>query len=442
MKNWKNLPITIATLGALFSSTGFASGSTEEGYFVFDSQHRYLNHFNNGELSIDHMNSEGYEVYGPRGLGNYLDQIQVRFEVLEENEKDLAGFGYPEPEEVFSRLRILANENADIVKAFSIGISSTGRELFVLKISDNVEVDEKEPEFKYIGNMHGNEIVGRDMLVLFAEDLIKRYRAGEQQVVEVINNTELYIMPTMNPDGSSIKRRGNDHWKDLNRNFPDFTTSDNTNTSEGREPETEAVMKWQASRQFSLSANFHGGSKVVNYPWDTTADPAPLTEMIKEISLLYASTVPGFYDNTRFSQGVTNGYQWYHLDGGMQDWSYFWHNDLQVTIELSNVKWPNYSEIPQYYQDNSEALLAYLSKIHQGAGFYLSQSQKSGRVQILKETKEEVGSFGFERGEFYKVLPEGMYTFKVDLEDGTHFEFTRAVSDQQSFPLVPNYEKL
>lgn len=426
----------------LFSQVAFSHGLTQEGYFVFDKEQKYLRYFSEQLLTVDHPSEEGYEVYGPKGLGEFLTDLGVSFEHLEEDANEKVAADYPNPEEIYEKLKGLVQKNSDILQWFSIGKSRQNKELFVVKISDNVHIDEKEPEFKYIGNMHGNEIVGRDMLVLFIEDLVKRYRAGEPGVVSAVNNTEIFVMPTMNPDGSSARRRGNDRWQDLNRNFPDFTTADNQNTPAGREPETVAVMNWQGLRNFSLSANFHGGSKVVNYPWDTQADPAPLTDLIKDLSLLYASTVPGFYDNPRFAQGITNGYRWYHVDGGMQDWSYFWHNDLQVTIELSNNKWPDYSEIPNYYNDNKEALLSFLLKIHQGAGFYLKNAQSKGRVVIVDSDQKEIGSFGYEKGEFYKVLPAGTYRFKVDSESGEHFEFSRVVSDHIVEPLEPNYEVL
>lgn len=431
-------PLCLLILCLFFTGLSFAHSTVEVGFFVHDPDQKYLKSFSDQSLTIDHPSSVGYELYGPKGLEQYLKDLKLDYVVLDES-LDKSFGDYPQPEEVYSRLKNLVDQNPDILQSFSIGKSSKDRDLFGVKISDNVSLDEKEPEFKYIGNMHGNEIVGRDMLVLFIEDLVDRYRAGELEVVNAINNTEIFILPTMNPDGSALKRRGNDHWKDLNRNFPDFTTSDNVNTTEGREPEAQAVMNWQKSRHFSLSANFHGGSKVVNYPWDTTGEPAPLTDLIRDFSLLYASTVPGFYDNPRFAQGITNGYRWYHVDGGMQDWSYNWYNDLQVTIELSNSKWPSYSEIPNYYQDNKRALLSFLMKVHQGAGFYFKSPQMKGKVHILNSDHKDMGTFVFETGEFYKVLPAGQYTFKVKDQSGGSHEFSAVVSDQLSNSLQPNF---
>ena len=105
--------------------------------------------------------------------------------------------------------------------------------------------------------------------------LTSEYKTNNERIVNLINTTEIYIIPSMNPDGAFKKNRGNGSWVDLNRDFPDFTTRDNENSPHGREMETRSVMEWQKNRNFSLSANFHGGAEVVNYPWDTIADQHP-----------------------------------------------------------------------------------------------------------------------------------------------------------------------
>ena len=233
-------------------------------------------------------------------------------------------------------------------------------------------------------------------------------------------------MPSMNPDGAAAKRRGNARYSDLNRDFPDFTTTDNNNDLKGREPETKAIMQFQAKHKFALSANFHGGSVVVNYPWDTHADDAPLTSLIVDLSKEYASFNEPMRNSSRFQDGIVNGYRWYHVDGGMQDWSYYWYNDLQVTIELSDHKWPNYDDIPQFYEENRESLVQYLNRVHQGAGFNFKDTQDlSGKVEIKKlkflpnDKEMTLGSYPFSGSEFYKVLPIGRYQFTVTLNNGT-----------------------
>jgi len=368
------------------------------------------------EITVDHVKSNSLEVYGPKGLNIWLTQNNFNFIDLSFLSPKSFELKYPSYIQITRKLKLLQRKYPKIISLFSIGKSTKLKNLWVIKISDNVQIDEIEPEFKYIANMHGNEIVGRELMVKLIEDLAAQYSKGNKEIVDLINNTEIFILPSMNPDGAENKRRGNENWADLNRDFPDFSTSDNKNTIEGREPETKAVMNFQASRNFSLSANFHGGAEVVSYPWDTIEGHFTLYNLITNISLKYASKVPGMYNSTEFANGITNGYDWYELNGGMQDWSYEWYNDLQVTIELSNIKWPSPKTISKFYNDNRESLIEYIKNIHQGIGLKFKSSKINGKIEIIQITNKSelmIGTFGFQNGEFYKVLQEGMYRLKI-----------------------------
>jgi hypothetical protein len=405
-------------ISLLISST-YSSNSTEESYFVFHKNEKSVKILIEQNLIVDHVDTEGFEVYGPKGTDKYLHSLNANYKTLDTYKGNITSRfinTYPSPEEIEKELISLQENNKDILRLLSIGKSKEGRKLYVVKISDNVKIDELEPEFKYVANMHGDEIVGREVLVQFIKDLLKRYRSGDQDIIHIVNSTEIFIMPSMNPDGANKKRRGNANNKDLNRDFPDFTTKDNLNELTDRQPETQAMMKWQAKRNFSLSANFHGGAVCVNYPWDTQKEDFPLISFVKELSLDYASNIPEMYNSTRFEDGITNGYKWYEVNGGMQDWSYYWYNDLQITVELSKRKWPNYSKIDQYYQDNSKSLFKYLSKVLQGNGFKLSKPNLEGSVKIRNALDSSVvGNFSFKRSEFYKVLPAGKYHYYVTI---------------------------
>ncbi|KAK1881398.1 Carboxypeptidase N catalytic chain [Dissostichus eleginoides] len=204
-------------------------------------------------------------------------------------------------EDLVRALFAVQSECPYITRIYSIGRSVEGRHLYVLEFSDNPGIHEAmEPEFKYVGNMHGNEVLGRELLIKLSQFLCEEYRAGNQRIMRLIHDTRIHILPSMNPDGYEVAAkqgpesngylvgRGNARQFDLNRNFPDLnalvyyyekTNGRNhhlplpDNWEQQVEPETLAVIKWMQNYNFILSANLHGGAVVANYPFDKSRDP-------------------------------------------------------------------------------------------------------------------------------------------------------------------------
>ena len=108
---------------------------------------------------------------------------------------------YTHYEDLKNLLHELASRYPDLARVHSIGKSVEGRDLLVLEISKNVKQrDLGEPMVKYVANMHGDEAVGRELLVYLAQYLLHNY-GKDRRVSKLVNRTDIFLMPSMNPDG-------------------------------------------------------------------------------------------------------------------------------------------------------------------------------------------------------------------------------------------------
>jgi len=253
----------------------------------------------------------------------------------------------------------------DLCQVHDIGYSVQRRYLRVLNITQNPGVPADKPQFKYISTMHGDEKVGNEMCLFFIDHLLTNY-GSDPEITALVNEIDIWIMPLMNPDGYVAGTRYNARGVDLNRNFPEGSDGEPDST-EGREVETAAVMEWGWANSFVSSGNFHAGALVVNYPFDddnlgSTFSPTPDEDLFVYISEAYSVHNPPMWSSSTFYHGITNGAAWYSIDGGMQDWNYRYQGCNDVTLEISNVKSPSYSQIPGLWNNNRESMLSYMAK--------------------------------------------------------------------------------
>ena len=90
------------------------------------------------------------------------------------------------------------------------------RKLWVIQISTDIQKDEREelkPMVKYVGNMNGNEAVGRELLLILIRYLLTLYHSPSNStesisIQNLINTTDIHIMPSMNPDGFEASQEG------------------------------------------------------------------------------------------------------------------------------------------------------------------------------------------------------------------------------------------
>ncbi|RRT40798.1 hypothetical protein B296_00051876 [Ensete ventricosum] len=149
----------------------------------------------------------------------------------------------------------------------------------------------------------------------------------------IVKHVHLHILPTMNPDGFALRRRGNANNVDLNRDFPDQ------------------------------------GALVANYPWDGSQDTrmslfivhrkqytaSPDDKTFRYMASLYSRSHYNMSMSQEFEGGITNGALWYDISdlfsfvypiyGGMQDWNYIHGGCFELTLEISDNKWPQANEV-------------------------------------------------------------------------------------------------
>ena len=284
-------------------------------------------------------------------------------------EKITTKFDEPTPAEDYhnyqaltDELRRLSEQFPEIARMTSIGKSHQGRDLWMMSISDNVDQSEREPELLYIANMHGDEVVGRELSIYHIRRLLNDYGKNDR-VTNLVNNSKMFIIASMNPDGFELRQRYSARNLDLNRNFPDFT-SDDRDTSVGRGFETKAIMDLHSSHHFTAAVNFHGGEVCFNLPWDTTPNRGSEEKfgddtVLSSMGRTWADSNPTMEANNNFDRGLTYGYEWYEVDGGMQDWSIWYRRSMHATVELSYAKWPSANYLTTAWRENQEAMLAY-----------------------------------------------------------------------------------
>ncbi|XP_063217316.1 carboxypeptidase E-like [Bacillus rossius redtenbacheri] len=300
----------------------------------------------------------------------------------------------------------------NITRVYTLGKSVRGVPLYVIEFSSTPGRHQLlKPEFKYIGNMHGNEVLGRELLLKLADHLCEGHRAGDPDIARLVDLTRIHLLPSMNPDGwqtatdtggkGYLIGRTNNNSVDLNRNFPDLDRIMFGNElshiqhnnhlleqvdrlSEPIQPETRAVMKLIMSVPFVLSANLHGGDLVANYPYDTSRSGAvteytrsPDDHTFRHLAQSYAKLHKTMsdpnragcgYDGYNFGKqgGITNGAAWYSVQGGMQDFNYLSSNDFEITLELGCDKYPAGNTLQEEWENNKDALLHYIWQAHIG----------------------------------------------------------------------------
>nr|XP_055068050.1 carboxypeptidase Z-like [Misgurnus anguillicaudatus] len=394
-------------------------------------------------------------------------QEMIMASVSPEEPSTVIKFTHHSNTQMFDILKETAARCPNISRTYSIGRSFEGKDLLVIEFSSSVgEHELLKPEVRFVGNMHGNEVMGRELLIYLAQYLCSEYLLGNSRIQTLVNTTRIHIFPSMNPDGYDMASadmqsgsdndydevaqprvnsigRANAQGIDLNRNFPDLTSivynrrrykryrSDHvpipTTYWFGKvAPETYAVMKWMRSIPFVLSANLHGGDLVVSYPYDRSKhpletnmfSPTPDEQVFTKLARTYAEAHATMSDSDMSrcggvfagKGGIVNGAKWYSIAGGMTDFSYLHTNCFEITVELGCDKFPAEEDLYTGWQENKEALLSFLEAVHQGIKGIVKGEDGNGikgATVSVKGIRHDIKTA--EDGDYWRLLNPGIY---------------------------------
>lgn len=278
---------------------------------------------------------------------------------------------YPTYDAYVNMMNQFATSFPNLCRIVNAGSTVQGRYILFAVVSKNVSTHEAEPQFMYSSSMHGDETTGYVLMLRLINYLLTNY-GTDPKVTVLVDNEEIWINPLANPDGTYHGGNGtvngairyNANGVDLNRNFPDPQDGPHPDNQQWQ-PETIIMMNTFAANHFTMSCNFHGGAEVVNYPWDTWARLHADDNWWQYVSRQYADTVhanaiAGYM--TDLNNGITNGYAWYRVTGGRQDYMTYFKHGRETTIELSHVKLLNPANLPAHWNYNWKSFLNYMQK--------------------------------------------------------------------------------
>jgi len=215
--------------------------------------------------------------------------------------------GYHSYTELTAEIGAVAATHPDIVRVSSIGKSFEGRDIWAAKVSDNVTIDENEPEILFDGGTHADEHMSVEMTLHILHWLADGY-GRDSRITNIVDNREIWIVFLVNPDGAEYDiANGYYHsWRknrqptpgtsaigtDLNRNF-DYRWGGGGRTSGDpydityrgpyafSSPETRAMRNFLANRvvngrqQIRAAISFHENGRLVMWPYGYTYTNVP-----------------------------------------------------------------------------------------------------------------------------------------------------------------------
>ena len=416
-------------------------GDNNEIYFTFSADDRAEIEKLGRMISIDKVTPD-HQIFAyanKSGFDRFLLE-EIDFEVLQHpgtlirprmldniNIRSIASWDfYPTYDAYVDMMYQYETDFPDICEVVTIGYTNEERSILAMRITDNITEKEAEPEFLYSSSIHGDETTGYVLFLRLIDYLLNGY-GDNDRVTNMVNEIDIYICPLANPDGSYRlgnhtiygAQRGNAMGVDMNRNYPDPEDGPHPDGNPWQ-TETKYFMSFAEEHNFVMGANLHGGAEVLNYPWDTWSTLAADDDWWVYVCREFADTVhvhaPSNYLNG-FVNGISNGYQWYSIAGGRQDYMNYFQQTREVTHEISDVKLLPANQLPAHWDYNYRSFLNYLEQSMFGVRGRITDSANGdpleAEVFVLNHEFDSSWVYSDQHaGNYHRLLNEGTYDIR------------------------------
>jgi murein tripeptide amidase MpaA len=321
--------------------------------------------------------------------------------------------GYRNYAEITAELQALAQKYPLLCRIIDIGdsqgkiYSDAGKynydamkhDIWAVKVSNHVDTTEDEPAVYFMGGHHAREPIGVEVTMAILNYFLDHYESDET-VRQYLNNTEIWFVPLVNPDGHQVVLDEIDVWwrknirdnnendrydrrlishngygvdgVDLNRNYNfEWGVSDTSpfprsliygGPAGGSEPEVQAVQSLMEYRKFIAGISYHSYGELVLYPYGYATDAyAPDSNAMSALAADMAKSIPGIAGGNYLFEP---GWALYPCSGTTDDFSYGNYGTFAYTIELATQFIPPADQVQQICQDNLQGALVVMDRLN------------------------------------------------------------------------------
>ena len=334
----------------LFSLSAFAhNNSSLQTYLLIAPEIKVIDAVSE-EFEVVRKIANGFEIYVPISKKARFMELAPQAKFISNDEfKNPGTFeGYRDYKKVEEELKQIAAKFPDIAKLETYGTTEDGHTLYVLKVSDNVQIDEDEPELMITSATHGDEIITVEVEMELIKSLLQNYEK-DARLSKMLKEKEIFFIPMVNPQGYSQRDRYANNNTDPNRDYP-YPGDENKKSVDC----IDALRAWFHSRDIKGSIDLHAYGKLIMFPWAYTKSSPPRDDEINFQYLTNSMAEINKYKAGQISKII------YVAKGSSADYYYWKNKTLALGIELSSSKAPPYGAVPRIVEESREMIWRFI----------------------------------------------------------------------------------